>query len=253
MMKDELFKPQAMIIVQTNILQDQIQRILKFFQEFGENKKSEKLKFKIGRMDKEKHEHGDIIVTMPKSFMNRYTRGNLSFDNCKFIAIDEVDDIFEQEKETLAEILKIAEKNRPNVITCSATMKKEFMEFYEANAKDCMKFNINEMLQKELGERITLEGVKNYYHVATAKEDMHKFVISTLFKHLYEKVDKKPQVFIFFDSVDEIKEFHDYFKARVPHSSSRLPISPPKSMSTSRTSPSASSPPRSMRTTRRWR
>jgi len=88
--------------VQTNILQDQLQRILKTFQEFGDQKKSEKLKFKIGRMDKDKHEFGDIIVTMPKSFLNRYTRGNLNLDNCKFIAIDEVDDIYEQEKETLA-------------------------------------------------------------------------------------------------------------------------------------------------------
>jgi superfamily II DNA/RNA helicase len=61
---------------------------------------------------------------MPKSFMNRYQRGNLNLDNCKFIAIDEVDDIYEQEKETLAEILKISDKNRPNLITCSATMKK---------------------------------------------------------------------------------------------------------------------------------
>lgn len=67
---------------------------------------------------------------MPKSFMNRYQRGNLNLDNCKFIAIDEVDDIFEQEKDTLAEILKIGEKNRPNLITCSATMKKEFISFY---------------------------------------------------------------------------------------------------------------------------
>jgi len=45
-------------------------------------------------MDKDKHEFGDIIVTMPKSFLNRYTRGNLNLDNCKFIAIDEVDDIY---------------------------------------------------------------------------------------------------------------------------------------------------------------
>jgi hypothetical protein len=44
---------------------------------------------------------------------------------------------------------------------------------------------------------------------------MHKYVIGTLFKHLYAKVDKKPQVFIFFDSIDEIKEFHDYFKTKV--------------------------------------
>lgn len=61
---------------------------------------------------------------MPKSFVNRHQRGNLKLDNCKFIAIDEVDDIFEQDKETLAQILKIAETSRPNVITCSATMKK---------------------------------------------------------------------------------------------------------------------------------
>jgi superfamily II DNA/RNA helicase len=60
------------------------------------------LRFKVGRLDKEKHEHGDILVTMPKSFANRYQRGNLKLDNCKFVAIDEVDDIFEQEKETLA-------------------------------------------------------------------------------------------------------------------------------------------------------
>ena len=158
-------------------------------------------------MDKEKHEPGDIIVTMPKSFVNRYQRGNLNLDNCKFIAIDEVDDIFEQEKETLAEILKIGEKNRPNVITCSATMKKEFITFYEEHAKDVIKFNINEMIQKELGERITLEGVKNYYRVVADKPEMHKYIIGTIFKHLFEKVDKKPQVFIFFDSIDEIKQF----------------------------------------------
>ena len=89
--------------------------------------------------------------------MNRSQRGNLNLDNCKFIAIDEVDDIFEQEKETLAEILKIAQKNRPNVITCSATMKKEFLTFYEEHAKDVIKFNINDLVHSELGgAKITL-------------------------------------------------------------------------------------------------
>ena len=52
-------------------------------------------------MDKEGHEPGDIMVVMPKSFINRHQRGNLNFDNCKFIAMDEVDDIFEQDKATL--------------------------------------------------------------------------------------------------------------------------------------------------------
>jgi hypothetical protein len=32
---NEIFKPQGVIIVQTNILQDQLQRILKQYQEFG--------------------------------------------------------------------------------------------------------------------------------------------------------------------------------------------------------------------------
>lgn len=85
-----------MIIVQTNILQEQVTTILKTFKDFGHNKKSKYLDFTIGRMDKQKHEHGDIIVTMPKSFMNRYQKGNLKLENCKFVAIDEVDDIFEQ-------------------------------------------------------------------------------------------------------------------------------------------------------------
>ena len=67
-----------------------------------------------------------------------------------------------------------------------------------------IKLNINEIVQGEHkgGEKITLEGVKNYYKVATDKSDMHKYVIGTIFKHLYEKVEKKPQVFVFFDSID---------------------------------------------------
>lgn len=69
-----------------------------------------------------------------------------------------------------------------------------------------IKFNINEIVQKELGEKIiTLEGVKNYFTVLKDKADMHKYVIGTIFKLLYEKIDKKPQLFIFFDSIDEIK------------------------------------------------
>jgi hypothetical protein len=34
------------------------------------------------------HEPGDVLVAMPKSFLNRYQRGNLKLENCKFIAID---------------------------------------------------------------------------------------------------------------------------------------------------------------------
>ena len=64
-MSKEIFKPQAVIIVQTNILQDQLQRILESYRQFGVAKGSEKLNFKIGRMDKEMHDFGDIIVATP--------------------------------------------------------------------------------------------------------------------------------------------------------------------------------------------
>lgn len=97
-------------------------------------------------------------------------------------------------------------------------MKKEFLNFYEEHIKDVIKFNINELVQKELGEKIiTLEGVKNYFKVLSDKAEMHKYIIGTIFKYLYEKIDKKPQIFIFFDSIDEINEFHEYFKARVSY------------------------------------
>ena len=68
---------------------------------------------------------------MPKSFLNRHQRGNLKLDQCKFVAIDEVDDTYEHEKDNLADILKILEASPSNVITCSATMKKEFLEYYQ--------------------------------------------------------------------------------------------------------------------------
>ena len=97
-------------------------------------------------------------------------------------------------------------------------MKKEFLQFYEQNVEDVIKFNINEMVQKEKGEkgeRVTLEGVKNYYKVMKDKTEMHKYIIATIFSEIYEKRKENPQIFIFFDSIDEIKEFHEYFKARV--------------------------------------
>ena len=80
------------------MLQDQIYRILQSYEQFGAARHSEKLKFKIGRLDTQMHEPGDILVAMPKSFLNRYQRGNLKLDNCKFIAIDQIDEIFVQQK-----------------------------------------------------------------------------------------------------------------------------------------------------------
>ena len=47
------------------------------------------------------------------------------------------------------------------------------------------------------------------------KTEMHKYIIGIIFSEIYEKRKENPQIFIFFDSIDEIKEFHEYFKARV--------------------------------------
>ena len=68
-----------------------------------------------------------------------------------------------------------------------------------------IKFNINEMVQKELGEKVTLEGVKNYYKIMKDKTEMHKYIIGIIFSEIYEKRKENPQIFIFFDSIDEIR------------------------------------------------
>ena len=56
------------------------------------------------------HKPGDIIVCVVKSFLNRHSRGNIKLDQCKFIAIDEIDDIFKFEKDGLAKLLEISSK-----------------------------------------------------------------------------------------------------------------------------------------------
>jgi len=86
--KDEIFKPQGVILLQNNVLQEQIQNILKEFIEYGEKTKSEKLVFKLGRLDGEGHVPGDIIIAQAKSFLNRHQRGNMNLENCHFVAID---------------------------------------------------------------------------------------------------------------------------------------------------------------------
>jgi superfamily II DNA/RNA helicase len=64
---------------------------------------------------------------MPKSFLNRHARGNMKLDQCKFVAIDEIDSIYQFDKDSLGQILKIVKNDRPNLIACSATMEKHFM------------------------------------------------------------------------------------------------------------------------------
>jgi superfamily II DNA/RNA helicase len=61
----------------------------------------------------------------------------MSLDNCKFVAIDEVDDVYQHDQDSLAKVLQIITKSkRPNLITCSATMDKNFITFYKENAGD---------------------------------------------------------------------------------------------------------------------
>lgn len=87
-MTNEIFRPQAVIIIQNFLLQSQLNEYLNYFKDFGENNNVDKLKFKIGVLNQEGHEFGDIIVCMVKSFLNRHSRGNMKLDQCKFVAID---------------------------------------------------------------------------------------------------------------------------------------------------------------------
>lgn len=91
--KDEIFMPQGVILIQTAMLMQQIEEELKKIQKelIRMDKKPEKLNFTIGRMDKSCHVPGDIVLAMPKSFLNRYNNKSLRLDNCNFLAIDEVD------------------------------------------------------------------------------------------------------------------------------------------------------------------
>jgi hypothetical protein len=59
---------------------------------------------------------------MTKSFLNRHARGNMKLDQCKYVAIDEIDDIYNFDKDSLGQLLKIVKGERPNIIACSATM-----------------------------------------------------------------------------------------------------------------------------------
>ena len=77
-LKDEIFKPQGVILLQNNVLQEQIESILKEFIKFGEINKSEKLSFKLGTLHKDGHVPGDIIICQAKSFLNRHSKGNMS-------------------------------------------------------------------------------------------------------------------------------------------------------------------------------
>lgn len=88
---NEIFRPQGIIIIQNFLLQSQLNEYLKNFKQYGIENNVEKLKFEIGVLNTDGHTHGDILVCMPKSFLNRHQRGNMKLDQCKFVAIDEID------------------------------------------------------------------------------------------------------------------------------------------------------------------
>jgi superfamily II DNA/RNA helicase len=214
--KNEIFMPQGVILVQTAMLMQQIEEELIKIQKQVETsgKKPEKLNFTIGRMDKEVHRYGDIILAIPKSFANRYNNKSLRLDNCKFIAIDEVDEIYEQGSDELKTILKIAEESpNLNLVVCSATMKNEFKEFFHNNSKNVVEMNLNDILKEEIGHTITLEGVSNYIKVIDGDNAKYNYILNDVFKELYSGTTKiKPKVFIFFNSVDEIEAFRKLFE-----------------------------------------
>ena len=96
--ENEIFKPQGVIIIQNFLLQSQLNEYLKNFRDYGENNNIARLKFQIGLLNNDKHTPGDIIVCMPKSFLNRHSRGNMKLDQCKYVAIDEIDEIYNFDK-----------------------------------------------------------------------------------------------------------------------------------------------------------
>lgn len=104
---NQIFRPQGVIIIQNFVLQSQLNDYLINFREYFKGHNANKHKFTVGVLNNDGHVHGDIIVCMPKSFLNRHSRGNMKLDQCKFVAIDEIDEIYNMDKESLEQILKI--------------------------------------------------------------------------------------------------------------------------------------------------
>lgn len=76
--KNEIFCPQAIILVQTGLLAQQIELILRDLKKHAddlattEERKLELLNFTVGSMTGATHTPGDIIVSVTKSFLNRH-------------------------------------------------------------------------------------------------------------------------------------------------------------------------------------
>lgn len=157
--ENEIFCPQAIIFVQTGILAQQIQLILKELKKHADDlaelqgTKLKLLNFTVGSMSGDKHKPGDIIVSVVKSFLNRNEKKNISFENCSMVALDEIDEIYDSGVQELDKILRMtANLPRTKVIACSATMKEDFLKFYRNifphyNASN-LELNVNDILRK---------------------------------------------------------------------------------------------------------
>ena len=156
---------------------------------------------------------------MVQSFLNRHSRGNMKLDKCKFIAIDEIDDLYHGDETSLKKLLEIIKKEeKTNLISCSATMQKKFIDFYRNCDEDFEKLNLNEMLKEENGgQNITIEGVKNFYKTIKheeSKAEIYDYIIKNLFKELFgDSTKMKPQIFMFFNSSQDIANFQNRFDA----------------------------------------
>lgn len=88
----------------------------------------------------------------------------MKLDQCKFVAIDEIDDIYHHDKDTLTKVLEIVRDSPANLISTSATMQKKFKEFYGSIDPNYIAKDLNLEMSKETGQTITLEGVANFCH-----------------------------------------------------------------------------------------
>lgn len=89
-------------------------------------------------------------------------------------------------------------------------MEKKFISFYEENAG---KFEINKETTNIINIK-TFESINNYYvSVEGGEQALHKYVIKKVFKALYCYTTKlKPQVIMFFNSIEEINRFSQIFE-----------------------------------------
>ena len=137
----------------------------------------------------------------------------MKLDDCKFVAIDEIDDLYNSDEDSLKMLLEILVKQKnTNIIACSATMEKKFLDFYNTMDPDFQTLNINQQLKEEhSGQNITIEGLKNFYKEIKhedSKAEIYDYIIKTLFKELFSDSTKmKPQLFMFFNSVNDIANF----------------------------------------------